>query len=185
MACLFAAGVCTHVLLAAGLRNPTVRMRYVAAKKLLSEYGMVEFHETLLELLGAARVRREQASRHLAALATIFDTASRARAGESSFGGDISEDARSIAIDGSRELIERGYCREAMFGIGVTWARCQNVLASDARGELAKSFEDEYQELLAELGLGTSAEIRGRAASIERTLPRVWAVAEEIIGSRV
>jgi len=160
-------------------------MRYVAAKELLAEYGMAEFHETLLELLGATRIRRKQASRHLAALTKIFDTASRAHTSEFSFGGDISEGARSIAIDGSRELIERGYCREAMFWIGVTWARCQKVLASGGHGKFAKSFEDEYQELLAELGLGTSAEIRGRAASIELTLPRVWAVAEEIIGSRL
>jgi len=28
MACLFAAGITTHVLLVAGLRNPTVRARY-------------------------------------------------------------------------------------------------------------------------------------------------------------
>lgn len=37
MSWLFPAGVTTHVLLTAGLRNPTVRLRYLAARTLLSE----------------------------------------------------------------------------------------------------------------------------------------------------
>ena len=183
MACLFAAGVCTHVLLAAGLRNPTVRGRCEAAQELLAEYGMAEFHETLLELLGAARVGREQANRHLDALAKIFDAAGRARTSEFPFGCDICEGARGVAIDGSRELIERGCFREAMFWTGVTHARCQKVLASDAPEELTKSFKDSYQELLADLGLGTSAEIRQRGARVEHMLPRVWGVAEQILAA--
>jgi len=183
MACLFAAGVCTHVLLAAGLRNPTVRRRYEAAQELLAEYGMAEFHETLLELLGAAKIGREQASRHLATLTKIFDTASRASTGEFSFACDVREGAHGIVIDGSHELIECGCFREAMFWIGVTHARCQKVLASDAPEELTKSFKDSYQELLADLGLGTSGEIRQRGARIEHMLPRVWGVAERIIAA--
>lgn len=54
--CLFAAGVTTHVLLVAGLRNPTVRTRYAAVRNMLAEYGRLEFQETLLGLLGAAHI---------------------------------------------------------------------------------------------------------------------------------
>ena len=183
MACLFAAGVCTHVLLTAGLRNPTVRMRYVAVRELLAEYGIAEFHETLLELLGVARIGRERARGHLAALTRIFDTASRALTSEFSFAYDIRESARPVAIDGSRELIDAGYYREAMFWIGVTHARCQKVLANDVPEELTKSFKDTYQELLSDLGLGTSAEIRQRGVRIEHMLPRVWEVAEDIVAA--
>lgn len=52
IACLFAAGITTHVLLVAGLRNPTVRTRYVTVRELLADCGELEFHEMLLELLG-------------------------------------------------------------------------------------------------------------------------------------
>jgi hypothetical protein len=52
---LFATGVTTHVLLVAGLRNPTVRRRYVAARELLVDYGHLDFYETLLEVWGVPR----------------------------------------------------------------------------------------------------------------------------------
>jgi hypothetical protein len=54
----FRRGITTHVLLVAGLRNPTVRNRYVAVRELLADYNAVELHEWLLELLGAARISR-------------------------------------------------------------------------------------------------------------------------------
>jgi hypothetical protein len=59
---LFGAGVTTHVPLVAGLRNPTVRRRYLAARELLADDGRPEFYETLLELLGCAWMGRSWAS---------------------------------------------------------------------------------------------------------------------------
>lgn len=181
MACLFAAGITSHVLLVAGLRNPTVRARYVAVRELLAEYGHIKFHGTLLELLGCARISRERVTQHVAALAGIFDAATRAIKTSFPFATDISTDARPIAIDASAELIERGYHREAMFWVGVTYSRCQKVLAQDAQADLAKSFKDGYQALVGDLGLATFRDIQRRCAKIESTLPRVCELAEGII----
>jgi hypothetical protein len=183
MACLFATGITTHVLLVAGLRNPTVRARYVAARELLADYGRVEFHETLLELLGSARISAERVSKHLAALTEIFDAAKGAIKTAFPFASDIRDCARAIAIDGSLELIGRGYHREAMFWIGVTHSRCQKILSHDAPGGLTQSFMDSYRELVNDLGVATFADIRGRCAEIERMLPRVCALADEIMGA--
>src|SRR5262249_46210771 len=44
---LFATGVTTHVLLVAGLRNPTVRRRYIAVRELLADYRRLDFYEHL------------------------------------------------------------------------------------------------------------------------------------------
>ncbi len=183
IASLFAAGITTHVLLVAGLRNPTVRARYVAVRELLADYGHVELHETLLELLGSARISRGRASRHLAALTEIFDTAKRAIKTAFPFVSDVSDSARPIAIDGSSELIGRGYHREAMFWIGVTHSRCQKVLSRDAPEDLTQSFKDSYQELARDLGVPTFAEVRRRCAEIERILPQVCELAEGIIAA--
>jgi hypothetical protein len=183
IACLFAAGITTHVLLVAGLRNPTVRARYVSERELLADYGHVDFHETLLELLGAARISRGRVSHHLATLAEIFDAAKSAIKTPFPFVSDVSESARTIAIDGSLELIGRGYHREAMFWIGVTYSRCQMVLSRDAPGDLTQSFKDSYQELVGDLGVPTFAEVRRRAAEIERILPRVCDLADGIIAA--
>ena len=48
MAWVFPAGITTHVLLVAGLKNPTVRKRYVAVRELLEEYGLSAFYSTFL-----------------------------------------------------------------------------------------------------------------------------------------
>ncbi|HEY3935955.1 MAG TPA: hypothetical protein VGL97_00875 [Bryobacteraceae bacterium] len=183
MALLFAAGITTHVLLVAGLGNPTVRARYVAVRELLTDYDLLEFHETLLELLGAARISPGQANHHLATLAEVFDAARRAIKTPFPFGSDISDNARPIAIDGSLELIARGYHREAMFWIGVTHSRCQTVLSRDAPGDLMRSFHESFQELAGDLGMGTFGEIRGRGAEIERMLPQLCDLAESIIAA--
>jgi hypothetical protein len=126
-ACLFAAGIATHILLVAGLRNPTVRARYVATRALLAGYGHLEFHDRLLELPGSARISRERASHHLAALTRIFDAATTAIKTPFSFESDLTASARPMAIDASLELIESGYHREAMFWIAVMHSRCQKV----------------------------------------------------------
>ena len=181
-ASLFTAGITTHVLLTAGLRNPTVRARYIAVRELLTDYGNLDFHEALLELLGVSRIGKQQAMRHVATMARIFDVAKNEIKTRFPFESDLSDDARPVAIDGSLQLIECGYHREAMFWIGVTHSRCQQVLACDAPPALTNGFQDAYRELAADMGLDTVADVRRRCREIEALLPRVCALAEEIIG---
>jgi hypothetical protein len=183
IACLFAAGVTAHVLLVAGLRNPTVRARYKAARELLAEYGHREFHDALLALLGCDRISRGQVDEHLTALTHIFDTAKEAIKTPFPFASDISDIARPIAIDGSLELIERGYHREAMFWIAVTHSRCYQVLSRDAPEKLKQSFRHNYTDLASDLGMRSFVEIRQRCTEIERMLPRLWEVAEAIMSA--
>ena len=179
-ACLFAAGVTTHILLVAGLKNPTVRARYQAVRDLLTAYGHSEFHETLLNLLGATRISRERAVRHLTTLTDAFDAARTAIKSPFPFASDVTDHGRTIAIDGTRELIEQGYHREAMFWVGVTHSRCQKILSSDAPGRLTESFKNNYHELAGDLGLPNAAAVSRRSEEIQRVLPRVCDLAETI-----
>jgi hypothetical protein len=183
IAYLFAAGIMTHVLLVAGLRNPTVRARYVAVRQLLAEYGQLEFHETILEMLGTARMSRGRVDLHLATLTDIFDAAKKAIKTPFPFASDLSDIARPIAIDGSLELIERGYHREAMFWIAVTHSRCLQVLSGDTSMELPQSFHDSYRHLVGDLGIASFAEVRRRCAEVEGLLQQVWEVAERIMAA--
>lgn len=180
VACLFAAGVTTHILLVAGLKNPTVRARYQAVHQLVIAYGHTEFHETLLSLLGATRISREQAARHLTTLTDVFDAAKTAIKSPFPFASDVSDHGRTIAIDGTLELIGQGYHREAMFWVGVTHSRCQKILSSDAPGRLTESFKNSYHELAGDLGLPTAAAVSRRSAEIQRILPKVCDLAETI-----
>jgi hypothetical protein len=181
IAWLFATGITTHVLLVAGLKNPTVRRRYTAARQLLAEYGHLGFYETLLELLGCARLDRARVEQHLAALAALFDSAKAVLRSPFPFAHDICDSARPIAIDGSRDLIERGYHREAIFWIAVTYSRCQKILYHDAPVELADRFGPGYRRLLADLAITSDADLQQRCAQVEGLLPRLWEVAEDIM----
>jgi hypothetical protein len=178
---LFAAGVTTHVLLAAGMKNPTVRRRYLAARELLAEYHRLDFYEPLLELPGFARIDRQQVELHLAALSAAFDAAATVIKTPFAFAADISEIARPIAIDGSRELIECGYHREALFWIVATYSRCQQVFTHDASPEVQAEFGVGYRRLLASLGIASPEDIQERAEQVRRFLPRVREVAAEIM----
>jgi hypothetical protein len=180
---VFAAGVTTHVLLVAGLRNPTVRRRYVAARELLTDYGHLDFYETLLKMLGCAQMGRESVARHLAALTDVFDAAKVLVKTPFPFASDISDIARPIAIDGSWDLVERGYHREAIFWMVATYSRCQKVLYHDAPAEMQDRFGTGYRRLLGDLGITSFADLQQRKEQIELSLPRVWELAEAIVAA--
>lgn len=183
VACLFAAGITSQVLLVAGLQNPTVRSRYRSVRDLLAGYGQLEFHETLLGLLGSARLTPARVQYHLGGLTEMFDAAAARIKTPFSFASDVSEISRSSAIDGSLELITGGYPREAMFWIAVTYSRCMKILLTDAAGDLTRSFREGYREMARDLGMSTWASVRQRCTEIERTLPRVCDRAEDIIAA--
>lgn len=180
---LFGTGVTTHVLLAAGLRNPTVRTRYLAARALLADYGRLDFYEALLELLGCAQMSRARAELHLAALAEAFDAAKSVIRTPFFFAADISDLARPVAIDGSRDLIERGFQREAVFWLLATYARCEKVLHHDAPPELWARFEPGFRSLLADLGIASPADLQERAAQVRAFLAQVREVSDEIMAA--
>ena len=177
--CLFAAGVTAHVLLTAGLRNPTVRTRYIAVRELLAQHDRLDIYDTLLSLLGCLDADRGQTERHLASTTEAFELARSVAKTPFPFSADISEIGRAIAIDGSRELIERGDHRGAMFWIAVTAARCRKILLADAP-DLITSTAWGHDDLFASLGMGTADDLRARGAMIAAELPDICAVAESI-----
>lgn len=177
---LFPAGITTHVLLLAGMRNPTVRTRYVAVRELLADYGQDEVYPLLLELLGAREVSPARARRHLDALALAFDAASDVIRTPYFFAADITLGARVVPIDGSAAMIARGDHREAMFWIAATATRCQQVFLSDAPGLFAEH-EAAYLSLLHELGAATDAELQRRKEEIREAIPAIWRTATAIM----
>jgi hypothetical protein len=183
IAWLFPAGITTHVLLVAGLKNPTVRRRYAAVRELLMEYDHTEFFEPLLELLGCARMSRARVEQHLSALASAFDVAKAVIKTPFPFASDISDIARPIAIDGSRELIEHGFHREAIFWMVATYSRCQNIFSQDAPEETRERLGKGYQRLLGDIGITSFADLQPRSEQVKSLLPHVWEVTETILAA--
>lgn len=181
IAWLFGVGVTTHILLVAGLKNPTVRKRYLAVRELLAEYGQIEFYEILLEMLGAARMSQARVEHHLVGLETVFDAALEIIRSPFPFAADISQLARPVAINGSRQLIERGDHQEAVFWIAVTYSRCQKVLFQDGPAGSSELYGPGYQALLADLGIQSSTDLQQRCQQVRDMLPSIWQVANFIL----
>jgi len=181
MAWLFGTGVTTHVLLIAGLENPTVRRRYLAVRALLANYGQLAFYAELLRLLGCRTLRPQQVAGHLTALTAAFDVAKTVATSTYPFAADLTDLARPVAIDGSRALIEQGDHREAIFWIVATYARCQQVFAQDGTPAQLAEFTPGFQALLADLGIACHGDLVQRRNQVLAFLPRLWAMAEAII----
>lgn len=180
---VFGTGVTTHILLVAGLKNPTVKRRYLAVRELLAEYGRLDYYDTLLEMLGCERMSKSRAEHHLAVLTEAFDAAKAVIKTPFVFATNISDVARPLAIDSSRDLIERGYHREAVFWIVVTYSRCQKVLYHDAPAEMRDAFTPGYRDLLAELGIASFTDLQQRSEQVKAALPDIWAVAQAIVAA--
>jgi hypothetical protein len=179
---LFPTSVAALVPLVAGLRNPTVRRRYVAAREVLAEHGLVDRYPELLGLLDGGGVGPDRVREHLAALAVTFDVAARVARTPFFFSADLTAAARPVVVDGSLELIEAGWHREAMFWILATYARCQAVLAADAP-QLVAGLLPSFEAAQADLGVLSVAQRRRRADEVLGFLPRWGATAEEIVAA--
>ena len=179
---LFGTGVTTHVLLVAALRNPTVRLRYRRAAEVLLTYGHADLYPELLRLLGCADISPERVEQHIAALARTFDAAAAACRTPYRFRSDISPEARPIAIEGSRDLVQSGWHREAVFWIAATFARCQAILTVDAPDE-QRALAPAFDAVLADLGILSTGDLRARAEVATRFLPRLWETAEAILSA--
>ena len=163
MTWVFATGVITHVLLVAALRNPTVRLRYLAVRGVLDEFANPAMYPKLLEVLGCQELTPDAVERHVAGVEAAFDAAAGVAATPFHFSSDISADARPIAIDASRELIRRGDHREIVFWLVVTSARCQKVLAFDGTGSAQRYHAEAFDALLEDLGIERSGDLITRA----------------------
>jgi hypothetical protein len=177
---LFGTSLPTQVLLVAALRNPTVRLRYLAARAVLVDYGQPEVYQELLELLGVDRLSRQQVQHQLVELARTFDATVAVARSPFFFSGDITAAARHVAIDGSARLIDGGWHREAVFWIIATFARCHQILAVDAP-ELLRAHRPAFESAVADLGIGSIADLHRRAADALAFLPRLDRTTETIL----
>jgi hypothetical protein len=124
---------------------------------------------------------REQVEGHLMALEPVFDAAASVVKSPFFFASDIGLAARPVAIDGSRDLIERGFHREAVFWIAVTFARCDTILYHDASPVVRDEHLGSFLALLVDLGVGTTADLLDRTRQVEEQAPGIWDLAEAIM----
>ncbi|MCM0676902.1 hypothetical protein NCC78_19740 [Micromonospora phytophila] len=180
---LFPTSLTAVVPVVAGLGNPTVRRRYVAAREALAQHGFGGVYPRLVGLLDGGGVGVDRVRGHLAGLERTFDVAASVARTRFFFSADVTPVGRPVVADGSRELIDAGSHREAMFWIVATYARCHAILAADAP-ELVAGLSPLFEAAVADLGVASAGDRRRRADEVVAFLPRLWSVAEEIVAAR-
>lgn len=184
---VFPASLPTVLLLVAGRRPPTVRKRYLRCRELLTGSGErgLDLYECLLRVLGCADVPAAQVRHHLAALAgTLRVTAEHART-PFPFSADLRPDTWHLVLDGSAELIERGWHREAVWWLLATYARCLLVLAADAPRAVTAEHEPRLVAAAEELLGFRAGDGPTRGDTLRSLLPEVDALADELIADGV
>lgn len=182
---LYPIATTAHVVLVADLKNPTVRRSLVESREVLSRYKQLSLHEAVLNILGSAQMTKEQVQALLAACTEAFDEA-KAIVKTPFFGSPtISDIARPIAIDGSRELIENGYHREAVFWLLVIYSWCQKVFYNDAPEEIHRQSMLRYRRHLRDVGINSFTDLRERTEQIKGLLPQIWEISQQIITTNV
>lgn len=180
---LIATLIPAHILLVAGLKNPTVRKGLVAARELLTRYGQMKIYPAMLDILGSTNISRAKAESHLNSLAQMYDVAKNLLRTPFYSATEISDDAQKINIEGMMQWIEQGDHKEAMYWIAVIYSFCQKVLYNDASKEVQDRFTPAYMHLLSDLGIHSFSDLKNRNKQNEETLPVVWSVAEAIIAT--
>ncbi|HYW22615.1 MAG TPA: hypothetical protein VE953_00535 [Terriglobales bacterium] len=168
------------LLLVADLRNPTVRLRYLAAREVLAEHGLTDRYPDLLDQLGCRDLTRERAEHHLEELALTFDAATGVARTKFGFSSDISAIARPVAIDGIGEQIRLGNHREVVFWLVATYSRCHEILAADAP-ELDRERGPAFAAMLGDLRLRSPDDLANRAQATVAFLPALWDAMEAIM----
>ena len=118
---------------------------------------------------------------HLVAITEIFDFTKEIIKPPHCFASDISEVGRSISICGSREIIDGGYHREAVYWIVATYSRRLAILHNDVSRDERENYAAGVHELLADLGTTSFADLQERSQRTREFLQRVSDVVEAIM----
>lgn len=184
---VFAASLPTQVLLVAGLRNPTVRLRYRATRELLADRGLAERYPELLAHLGAEALTPSVVREQLARLPAVFDAAAALTSDpgvqtQPVPASDLGPAGRAVALAGSERLIEAGDHREAVFWLIVTFLRAQLVLDAAAEPGVAARYRATVAEAVAALtGLRTPDDLALRTELVVQFRSRLLSTADVLV----
>ena len=167
----------------ASLKPPTHRRALVLMQELLQAQGQLDQHEEMLSVLGFGHMSLETVEFYMQECAVAFDRAVAVK--RTPFPWDVKLHAhiRPYAIEGSREMIDAGYHREAMFAIELFLVLSIIAIQNDAPEEDKPPFQALFGRFLGDLGVTTPADWRSRLERAKKLAEEIFRVADEIVES--
>jgi hypothetical protein len=173
---------CLCSLLALATLEPaTHRRSLVRAKRILGEKGRPELHERLLNVLGFDRLDEHAVRAYLDHFARVFDRAVEVTTGQTPFSFKLSPHVRPYLIEGSREMVDEGHHREALFWIfsGIFVSTLAVLVEGDPSE--APEIQAAWEGLLNDLGLADGATSRLRLQEEMALAQEYFALADALI----
>jgi hypothetical protein len=170
----------TFIPMLADLRPPTVRKCVMVFLEMMESIGRQDLYESLLKIYGSQSMTRIDVERHLEDLSKTFDRTLEI-VQSSSLWDYINPIVRPVVISANWEMINDEYHREAMWWIYCMRTICQHTILQDASEEEQKKYAEQYEKLLAELGLRSEDDFQKRGEDGALLLDEVMQVALEIV----
>jgi hypothetical protein len=171
------------LLAVAELKRPTTRRTLALLRELLVAHGRADLQETALAVMGAAALDVAAVERLLAQTMATFDRAAAVNRTPIPYGFAIQPHLRPYYLEGTREMIDQGLHREAVF-----WIACLDtayfVLENDAPAAEKAGFAAQLRELYDSLGYTSAAAWGQRVAAAEGLAAEIYQLADAIAARR-
>lgn len=171
------------VLALASLRAITGRRSYIQMGRILENQGRTDLYERLLEIVGFAQTSREQAERYLQDAAEAFDLAVQVKRTPHPFGHKMYAHLRPYLVEGAREMMNEGYCREAVGWTMAFYVNSMQIIQIDAPSQLTPDMQRKYDECMSQFGRDGAVPWETRIEEAKAIFREVFMLADEIIAS--
>ena len=165
----------------AGLKPPTHRRSLVLAKKVLESYGQADLHEEILAGYGSIHMGKAEVQAYLLDCVAAFDKAVEVTRTPFPFQFKLHPHVKPYFIEGSREMIEEGYHREAVPWIAAGTLISAYAIQLDAPEDEKPPFLAAAYKLLSALRLTSPEDIELRVQQAKALTERACKVADFIV----
>jgi hypothetical protein len=162
----------------AQLRPPTVRRCLVLSKGLLEAQGRPDLHEALLQLLGSAHLEQDDVKACLEECIRAFNRAVEVVCNPI-YG--VHRDSYAYLVEGSREMMDQGHHREAMFWITMMHFWSNTAVQTDAPEEERARYQTGFDRTASRLGLRTADEWRARQQLGQEVAAEIFTYADGVV----
>ncbi len=169
------------LILIADLKPPTNRRCLVLMREILRPFDRLDLHERALEVLGFARLSREEVQAYLHECATVFDRAVAVKRSATLRDYKLHDFVKPYFITGSQEMIDAGDYREAMIWICGGYAIALMTLFQDAPDAEKQQVLLQAGRLLHSLGLGTPAAFAERLRQLHTLRDDFFQLADTMV----
>jgi hypothetical protein len=168
----------------AALRPPTHRRSLIRQQEILAQQEALPLHEAALALLGVEHFDTRQVESYLAAAVAAFDRAVAVHRTPTPLDFKLQAHVRPYLAQGSQEMIDAGYPREAMAWIGAGLRLAHGTIQLDDPVDAERQQVQAYVDhLLEDCGLRAPGALRQRQAAADRLIADLATVVERLVAT--